>query len=146
MAPSGVSYTITFEEGLQNFIDANIEHATLQQWTPSFWQQAGQALEQAIKPANIMRQAAQYAWMGLPWLRRGMRACRVILRHSTLKAITLFSMYLVKDIRHSEHLKRLREVLVLVWNGIISLNRVRLLSLDLHLRTYTIRGISLGGD
>lgn len=49
MAPSGVSHTITFEEGLQNFIDANIEHATLQQWTPSFWQQAGQALEQAIK-------------------------------------------------------------------------------------------------
>ena len=47
--PSGVSHTITFEEGLQNFINANIEHATLQQWTPSFWQQAGQALEQAIK-------------------------------------------------------------------------------------------------
>lgn len=23
-----------------------------------------------------MRQAAQYAWMGLPWRRRGMRACR----------------------------------------------------------------------
>ncbi len=46
---SGVSHTITFEEELQNFIDANIEHATLQQWTPSFWQQAGQALEQAIK-------------------------------------------------------------------------------------------------
>ena len=43
-------------------------------------------------------------------------------------------MHAVKAIHHSMHLKLLKETLVLAWNGIILLNRVRLINQNLYQR------------